>query len=209
VVCDGRDPDVQGLAALELLIKLMRPAPLCHDDTIDNLPPNVDTVFPAWEAFRKSVKPFLRSIGRIDTLDKDDLGTGFLISEDILVTNAHVDDQVTFRWRDRAHHNEPKLMPLSLDEFLSRFLLHLLPPGFVRIRHFGFLANRRRATLLPLCFQLLGPIPQPQIEPTASATEPPSPLYRCPKCGGTMVIIQTLTAAQILLRSPPSSLPAA
>jgi hypothetical protein len=55
----------------------------------------------------------------------------------------------------------------------------------------------------------LGPIPQPQIEPTASATDRPSPLYRCPKCGGTMVIIQTLTAAQILLRSPPSSLPAA
>jgi hypothetical protein len=119
---------------------------------------------------------------------------------------SFVDHQVTFRWRDRAHHNEPKLMPLSLDEFLRRFLLHLLPPGFVRIRHFGFLANRRRATLLPLCFQLLAPIPQPQIEPTASATEQPSPLYRCPKCGGTMVIIQTLTAAQILLRSPPSSL---
>ncbi len=85
-----------------------------------------------------------------------------------------------------------------------RFLLHLLPKGFVRIRHFGFLANRRRATLLPLCFQLLGPIPQPQIEPLASAAEQPSPLYRCPKCGGTMVIVQTLTAAQILLRSPPA-----
>ena len=77
------------------------------------------------------------------------------------------------------------------------------------LKDFGFLANRRRATLLPLCFQLLGPIPQPQIEPTASATERPSPLYRCPKCGGTMVIIQALTAAQILLRSPPSSLRAA
>ena len=122
---------------------------------------------------------------------------------------SFVDHQVTFRWRDRAHHNEPKLMTLSLDEFLRRFLLHLLPRGFVRIRHFGFLANRRRATLLPLCFQLLGPIPQPQIEPAASATEQPTPLCRCPKCGGTMVIIQTLTAAQILLRSPASFLSAA
>jgi len=122
---------------------------------------------------------------------------------------SFVDDQVSFLWRDRAHHNELKLMPLSLDEFLRRFLLHLLPRGFVRIRHFGFLANRRRATLLPLCFQLLGPISQPQIEPTASASEQPSPLYRCPKCGGTMVTIQTLTAAQILLRSPPASLRAA
>jgi hypothetical protein len=120
-----------------------------------------------------------------------------------------VDDQLTFRWRERPHHNEPKLMTLSHDEFLRRFLLHLLPRGFIRIRHFGFLANRRRATLLPLCFQLLGPIPQPQIEPAAFAAEQPSPLCRCPKCGGTMVIIQTLTAAQILLRSPPSFLRAA
>ena len=65
-------------------------------------------------------------------------------------------DQVTFRWRDSAHGNQPRLMTLPLDEFLRRFLLHVLPPGFVRIRHFGFLAHRRRAPLLPLCFQLLG-----------------------------------------------------
>jgi Putative transposase len=66
------------------------------------------------------------------------------------------DGQVAFRWRDSAHHNEHKLMTLSVDEFLHRFLLHILPQGFVRIRHFGFLANRRRAATLPLCFQLLG-----------------------------------------------------
>jgi hypothetical protein len=52
------------------------------------------------------------------------------------------DDQVAFRWRASAHNNEQKVMSLSLDEFLTRFLLHLLPKGFVRIRHFGFLANR-------------------------------------------------------------------
>jgi hypothetical protein len=46
-------------------------------------------------------------------------------------------------------------MKLPVCEFLRRFLLHVLPPGFVRIRHFGFLANRRRGTLLPLCLQLL------------------------------------------------------
>ena len=67
-----------------------------------------------------------------------------------------VNEQVTFRWRDRAHNNQEKLLALSLDEVLRRFLLHLLPKGFVRIRYFGFLANRRRATLLPLCLQLLG-----------------------------------------------------
>jgi hypothetical protein len=61
--------------------------------------------------------------------------------------------KVTFRWRDSAHHNEQKLTSLALDEFLRRFLLHLLPKGFVRIRHFGLLANRRRATLLPVLRQ--------------------------------------------------------
>ena len=74
---------------------------------------------------------------------------------------SFADGKVTFRWRDSAHNNEQKLLTLSLDEFLRRFLLHVLPKGFVRIRHFGFLAHRRRATTLPLCFQLLGSAPQP------------------------------------------------
>jgi hypothetical protein len=81
------------------------------------------------------------------------------ISNHRLVSLA--DGKVTFRWRDSAHGNEQKLLTLSLDEFLRRFLLHVLPEGFVRIRNFGFLANRRRATLLPLCFHLLGSAPQP------------------------------------------------
>ena len=115
---------------------------------------------------------------------------------------SFVDDQVTFRWRDSTHNNEHKLMSLALDEFLRRFLLHLLPKGFVRIRHFGFLANRRRATLMPLCFQLLGAIPQ--VEQQASAAKGPRPLWRCPKCGGPMVVLERLTAAQLQLRSPPS-----
>src|SRR5262245_12505255 len=75
------------------------------------------------------------------------------ISNHRLVSFQHA--QVTFRWRDSAHNNQQKLMTLSLDEFLRRFLLHLLPKGFVRIRHFGFLANRRRAALLPRCFAAL------------------------------------------------------
>jgi hypothetical protein len=72
------------------------------------------------------------------------------ISNHRLISFAN--QKVTFRWRDSAHKNEQRLMTLSLDEFLRRFLLHLLPDGFVRIRHFGFLANRRRADFLPLCF---------------------------------------------------------
>jgi hypothetical protein len=93
-------------------------------------------------------------------------------------------------------------MTLSLDEFLRRFLLHLLPKGFVRVRHFGFLANRRRSTLLPLCFPALGAVPSP-IEPEPSPTQESDPLWRCPKCGGPMAVIERLTAAQIQLRSPP------
>jgi putative transposase/transposase-like zinc-binding protein len=115
---------------------------------------------------------------------------------------SYTNGQVTFRWRDSAHHNEQKLMSLSLDEFLRRFLLHLLPKGFVRIRHFGFLANRRRAKLLPLCFAALDSLPTPT-EPETSTAQPLSPLWRCPKCGGPMVVIERLTAAQIQLRSPP------
>src|SRR5260370_26403862 len=94
-------------------------------------------------------------------------------------------------------------MTLSLDEFLRRFLLHVLPKGFVRIRNFGFLANRRRATLLPLCFQLLGAVQQLQTEQEASTAKKSSPLWLCPKCVGTMVALAKPTAAPVLPRSPP------
>jgi len=128
------------------------------------------------------------------------------ISNHRLVSFA--DGLVTFRWRDSADHNKQKLQPLSLNEFLCRFLLHILPQGFVRIRNFGFLANRRRKTLLPLCFQLLGSSPQPQVEQHTSSTEDIPDLYCCPHCGGPMKIIERLTAAEIQLRSPPVISPA-
>jgi len=114
-----------------------------------------------------------------------------------------IDGQVTFRWRDSAHGNKQELLPLSVNEFLSRFLLHILPQGFVRIRNFGFLANRRRTKLLPLCFQLLGATPEPLAEERASSTADTPDLYLCPKCGGPMKVIERLTAAEIQLRSPP------
>ncbi len=122
------------------------------------------------------------------------------ISNHRLVSLA--DGQVTFRWRDSAHHNEQKLMTVSLDEFLRRFLLHLLPKGFVRIRHFGFLANRQRSTLLPLCLTALSTVSS-QTKPETSTAQESHPLWRCPKCGGPMAVIERLTAAQIQLRSPP------
>src|SRR3984885_1268248 len=123
------------------------------------------------------------------------------ISNHRLVSLA--DGQVTFRWRDSAHHNEQKLLTLSLDEFLRRFLLHLLPKGFVRIRNFGFLANRRRATLLPLCFQLLGSSEKMPASVQSLSTDQPHSLWNCPLCGGTVRVLDPLSAAQIQLRSPP------
>jgi len=120
---------------------------------------------------------------------------------------SFVGGKVTFRWRDSAHNNEQKLLTLSLDEFLRRFLLHVLPKGFVRIRNFGFLANRRRATLLALCLQLLGSAPQ--TEQDTSGSKDSSDLWLCPKCGAPMMVIERLTAAEIQLRSPPAMVSAA
>jgi Putative transposase/Transposase zinc-binding domain len=112
---------------------------------------------------------------------------------------------VTFRWRDSAHGNKKKLMTLDADEFLRRFLLHLLPPGFVRIRNFGFLANRNRATLLPLCFQLLGGAEKTSASDTSPSTNQIHSLGNCPVCGGTMRVVERLSAAQLLPRSPPQT----
>jgi hypothetical protein len=108
---------------------------------------------------------------------------------------------VSFRWRDSAHGNKKRVMSLPVDEFLRRFMLHLLPRGFVRIRNFGFLANRQRARLLPLCFRLLQSAPDPSAQ--SPHVNRPQTLPRCPLCGATMHVIERFTTAQLLLRSPP------
>jgi hypothetical protein len=110
---------------------------------------------------------------------------------------------VTFRWRDSAHANKQRLLTLPLDEFLRRFLLHLLPRGFVRIRNFGYLANRQRAMLLPLCLQLLASTSDISTRNASAATDHPHPHWNCPICGGTMHVVERFSAAQLLLRSPP------
>src|SRR6202521_5324375 len=120
------------------------------------------------------------------------------ISNHRLVSFA--DGKVSFRWRDSAHYNEQKLLTLALDEFLRRFLLHVLPKGFVRIRHFGFLASRRRAATLPLCFPSLHAAPAVQPEISAPG---PCDLWLCPQCAGPMKVIDRFTAAEMQLRSPP------
>ena len=116
---------------------------------------------------------------------------------------ALTNQDVTFRWRDSAHGNKRRRMTLPIDEFLRRFLLHLLPRGFVRIRNFGFLANRQRARLLPLCFSLLRSSASTAAAPSP-ATDRDHPYGNCPVCGATMHVLERLSAAQLLLRSPPS-----
>jgi Putative transposase/Transposase zinc-binding domain len=104
---------------------------------------------------------------------------------------------VSFRWKDYRHQGKAKLMVLAADEFIRRFLLHTLPDGFHRIRHYGFLANGHRAAKLALCRELLAAASI--IEP-ATPTEPKeaaSAFDRCPCCGGAMVTFA------ILLRPSP------
>ena len=114
----------------------------------------------------------------------------------IAITNhrlvAFQNNQVTFRWKDYAHGNRKRIMTLSAQEFLRRFLLHVLPRGFVRIRFFGFLANSRRAALLPLCQRLLLDHPQPT--PSTSNLPHLPACCRCPQCGTPMVRVESLSA---------------
>ena len=111
------------------------------------------------------------------------------------------DGKVTFRWKDYAHGSKQRQMTLDADEFLRRFMLHVLPRRFVRIRFSGFLANRSRKQLLPLCQQLLGDSPQPRSEKTESSQTKPAPGWLCPRCGSPMMLIEKLTAQQIRRRS--------
>ena len=101
-------------------------------------------------------------------------------------------DHVTFRWKDYAHHSKCRAMTLTIEEFLRRFLQHVLPKGLPRIRYFGWLANRRRRELLPLCRRLLSVAPPPaEVNSIATA------VWQCPVCGSPMRVVEFLTAVQI------------
>jgi len=108
--------------------------------------------------------------------------------------------RVTFEWKDYADGNQRKTMTLDAVEFIRRFLIHVLPSGFVRIRHFGFLANRQRKKKLILCRSLL-PARQTAAELSASSandrdskTAEPE-VHRCPVCKiGRLLFIEALTA---------------
>ena len=99
------------------------------------------------------------------------------------------DREVAFRWRDYRHHGKAKVMTLDTHEFIRRFLLHTLPDGFHRIRHYGFLANAHRADKLALCLKLLAALPpEPATQPREDAPRT-RPHDRCPCCGGQMITL--------------------
>ena len=104
------------------------------------------------------------------------------------------DGQVSFRWKDYAHGRQWRTMKLSATEFVRRFLMHVLPSGFVRVRHYGILANRHRQQKLALCRDLLGveatsqeDVPAPLATPEHDS--PVTPTKVCPVCGGGRMIV--------------------
>ena len=101
--------------------------------------------------------------------------------------------RVSFRWRDYAHGGKNKVMTVPADEFLRRFLLHVLPKGLVRIRHFGLFANRRRSAALERCRKLLGAVAGADRPQTANQ-------LRCPACSGSMLVMERMTTAQLYFR---------
>ena len=114
---------------------------------------------------------------------------------------SFVGGNVTFRWRDYAGGNKTRVMTVSADEFMRRFLLHVLPKSFVRIRHFGVLANHCRSESIDLCRKLLamGPLVR------SSDSTPPNPSWLCPRCQAPLTIILRLTAAQLFWRLSSNS----
>ena len=111
--------------------------------------------------------------------------------------------KVSFRWKDYRHHDKSKLMTLSADEFIRRFLLHTLPDRFHRVRHYGLFANRHRIAKLARCRLLLAAPMPPSPSPTADYREryhriTGGSLDMCPACGGAMVPLAPLP------RQPPT-----
>jgi hypothetical protein len=106
--------------------------------------------------------------------------------------------EVTLSYRDRKDGDRKKALPLEAHEFIRRFLLHVLPEGFMRVRHFGFLANRSKKQALTQCRKLLGANPTSLQNPSESAKDlllriTGIDLNRCPSChNGTLIVVAEL-----------------
>jgi hypothetical protein len=118
------------------------------------------------------------------------------------------DGQVTFRWKDYAYGSRRGTMTLAAVEFVRRFLMHVLPAGFVRVRHYGLLANRHRQEKLGRCRELLGIAVPPQLDtaptdqdviPTLVQEATVTPTRVCPRCGASRMFM--------VAEFPPLTLP--
>ena len=112
------------------------------------------------------------------------------------------EDRVTFRWRDYRHGRRPRKMTLDADEFIRRFLLHSLPDGVHRIRHYGFLANGQRATRLAACRALLAAQVQATTVRAGPAMKAPPVPHPCPCCGRPMATLAVWYHGQAPPRGP-------
>jgi hypothetical protein len=130
------------------------------------------------------------------------------ISNSRLISFDHAG--VTFKWKDyRAKgHGRAKVMTLATDEFIRRFLIHVLPGGFHRIRHCGLFASHKRAENIARARKLLNsPAPQTELSDPglADADEPPALAHPCPCCGGRMIIVETFRRGSIPRYHPTAS----
>ena len=128
---------------------------------------------------------------------------------------ALTDKGVTFKWKDYRAQNanggriRPKPMTLAVDEFIRRFLIHVLPMGFHRIRHYGLFANAGKAENLTRVRELLCLVGQQREADTTDAANDNEPLmlaYPCPCCGGQMIIIETFERGAQPRAPPPPRL---
>ena len=116
------------------------------------------------------------------------------------------DRSLTFKYKDYRDHGRQKIMTLVADEFIRRFLMHILPTGFHRIRHYGFLANAKRVGLLAHARQLMD-IPTPESTDEVGGDDAAISPYICRSCEGPMIIIETITRSH-QPRAPPSRIAA-
>jgi hypothetical protein len=186
------------------------PAPLAQLDEPQNFQSLISKLYQnEWVVYAK--KPFGGPEKVLDYLAR--------YTHRVAISNHRITEvgegRVSFTYRDRADGGAQKECTLQVSEFIRRFLLHVLPSGLMRIRHFGFLANRAKATALARCRQLLeAPDPPEQSDPQGAREM----LLRltgididlCPRCGqGTMSHIETLPAHPLpelpatSLRGPP------
>src|SRR5215469_5125187 len=104
------------------------------------------------------------------------------------------DGKVTFRWKDYSSGGKKRKMTLAAEEFIRRFLLHVLPKGLVRIRYYGWMANRCRRQRAAQCRELLA---------AAAAVDPPDQAAhgrRCPRCGGAVETVEVIVPRELRRR---------